>query len=148
VDVVSKRLVVILILILGFALSVAGAVPAGAKSSPQPHTVGDLVAMISAKGLGCHDFQPAPPPLDTSDGTCTVGHEFGVTLDVFASHAALAKQMPKGNAALCSELRKTHSSVRLVFVVGPNWVAIFESKANARPLATALSAKVQPLKCG
>jgi hypothetical protein len=132
---------------VGAAVAIASAAPADAKSSPQPHTVGDLVAMISAKGLGCHDFQPAPPPLDMSDGTCTVGHEFGVTLDVFASHAALTKQMPKGGAALCSELRRTNSSVKLVFVVGPNWVAIFESKVNARPLAAALSAKVQPLKC-
>lgn len=145
VDIVGKRLV--LTLIVGVALSAASALPAAAKSSPQPRAIGDLVAMISAKGLGCQDFQPAPPPLDTSEGTCTVGHEFGVTLDVFASHAALTKQMPKGNAALCSELRKTHSSVKLVFVVGPNWVAIFESKVNARPLATALRAKVQPLKC-
>jgi hypothetical protein len=37
--------------------------------------------------------------------------------------------------------------VKLVFVIGPNWVAIFESKVNARPLAAALGAKVQPLKC-
>jgi hypothetical protein len=140
-----RRLV--MTVLVGVALSVAATAPAAAKSSPQPRTVGDLAALIAAKGLGCHDFEPAAPPLDTSEGTCTVGHEFGVTLDVFPSHAVLAKLTPKANAALCSELRKTHSSVKLVFVVGPNWVAIFESKANARPLATALGAKVQPLKC-
>ena len=145
VDVVISR--VVLTALIGAALSVAGTVPAAAKSSPQPHSIGELVAMISAKGLGCHDFQPAPPPLDTSGGTCTVGHEFGVGLSVFASHAALTKQAPNANAALCSELRKSHSSVKLVFVIGPNWVAIFESKVNARPLAAALGAKVKPLKC-
>lgn len=142
---VIKRLVVAAV--LGGAIVLAGMAPAVAKSTPQPRNVSDLVALISAKGLGCQDFQAAPPPLDTSEGTCTVGHEFGVTLDVFQSHAALAKQTPKANAALCSELRRTHSSVKLVFVVGSNWVAIFESKTNARPLATALGAKVQPLKC-
>jgi hypothetical protein len=133
--------------LLGALLALAGTAPALAKSSPQPRNIGDLVGMISAKGLGCSDFQAAPAPLDMHAGTCTVGHEFGVSLDVFDSHAALAKQMPKANKALCSELKRTHSSVKLVFVVGPNWVAIFESKVNASPLAKALGAKVQPLRC-
>ena len=133
--------------LLGALFALAGTAPALAKSRPQPRSVGDLVAMISAKGLGCSDFQAAAAPLDMRAGTCTVGHEFGVSLDVFDSHAALAKQMPKANKALCAELKRTHSSVKLVFVVGPNWVAIFESKVNARPLATALGAKVQPLRC-
>jgi hypothetical protein len=124
-----------------------GASVAAAASIPSPHTVQDLAAAITAKGLGCQDFQPAAPPLDSREGTCTVGHEFGVSLDVFASHRDLVKRMPKASAAVCTELRKTHSSVKIVFVVGSNWVAVFESKVNAGPLARATGAKVQPLKC-
>jgi len=123
-----------------------GVVVPAASSDPHPRTVNDLVAAITAKGLGCQDFQPAAP-LDTSEGSCTVGHEFGVALDVLASHAALVKQMPKAVKAVCSELKQAKSSVKLVFVVGSNWVATFESAVNARPLAKALSGKLQPLKC-
>ncbi len=137
---------IILRLVASAAIGIGLAMPA-ASSDPHPHTVNDLVAAITAKGLGCQDFQPASPPLDTSEGSCTVGHEFGVALDVLPSHAALVKQMPKAAKAVCSELKQTKSSVKLVFVVGSNWVATFESVVNARPLAKALSGKVQPLKC-
>jgi hypothetical protein len=133
---------IVLTAVVGFAASVAAA-----ASIPQPHSVQDLAAAITAKGLGCQDFQPAAPPLNTKEGTCTVGHEFGVSLDVFASHRDLATRVPKASAAVCSELRRTHSSVKIVFVVGSNWVAVFESKVNARPLGKATGAKVQALKC-
>jgi hypothetical protein len=128
------------------AVAIGLAMPA-TSSDPRPHSVHDLVAALAAKGLGCQDFQPAAAPLDTSEGTCTVGHEFDVALDVLPSHSALVKQMPKAVKAVCSELKQAKSSVRLVFVVGSNWVATFESTVNARPLANAFGAKVQPLKC-
>ena len=137
---------VIVRLLATAAVGIGLAFPA-ASSDPHPRTVKDLVAAITAKGLGCQDFQPAAPPLETSEGSCTVGHEFGVALDVLASHAALVKQMPKAVKAVCSELKQAKSSVKLVFVVGSNWVATFESAVNARPLAKALTGKVQPLRC-
>lgn len=127
---------------VGFGLSV----PAAA-APPQPKTVADLAATISAKGLGCADFQASPPPGDTIEGSCTVGHEFGVTLDVLASHAVLVKQKPKAAAAICAALRRAQSPPKIVFVVGPNWVATFESRVNAQPLAKAMKAKVEPLHC-
>jgi len=133
---------VLLMAVVGFGASVPAA-----SSVPQPKNVTDLAGIIAAKGLDCHDFQAAAPPLERTEGSCTVGHEFGVVLDVLSTHAALVKQMPKAIAAICTELRKTHSSPKIVFVVGSNWVASFESKTNARPLAKAMNAKIQPLKC-
>lgn len=138
-------MVVLRLLVLaavGFGLSAPAA-----SSPPQPRTVTDLATTISAKGLGCADFQAAPPPSDSLEGTCTVGHEFGVTLDVLSSHAVLVKQMPKAVAAVCSALRRAKSPLKYFFVVGPNWVATFESRVNAQPLAKAMNAKIQALKC-
>jgi hypothetical protein len=137
---------IIVRLLVTAVVGIVLAVPA-ASSDPHPRTVNDLVAAIAATGLACGDFQPAAPPLEASEGSCTVGHEFGVALDVLSSHATLVKQMPKALKAVCSELKQAKSSVKLVFVVGSNWVATFESTVNARPLAKALSGKVQPLKC-
>jgi hypothetical protein len=137
---------VVLRLLLMAAIGFGTSVPA-ASAVPQPHSINELAATISAKGLGCQDLQPAPHPSETIEGTCTVWHEAGVELDVLSSHAVLTKQMPKAVAAVCGELRKTHSSVKIVFVVGSNWVATFESTTNARPLAKAMNAKIQPLKC-
>lgn len=137
---VALRLLVIAA--VGFGLSAPGA-----SSAPQPHTVTDLATTISSKGLGCHDFQAATPPNDALEGTCTVGHEFGVTLDVLSSHAVLAKQLPKAVAAVCAALRRVKSPPKIVFVVGPNWVATFESRVNSQPLAKAMNAKIEALKC-
>jgi hypothetical protein len=137
---------VVLRLLLMAAVGFGASVPA-ASSIPQPHNINELAATISAKGLGCQDLQPAPPPSETIEGTCTVGHEAAVELDVLPSHAVLTKQIPKAVATVCAALRKTHSSVKIVFVVGSNWVATFESTVNARPLAKATNAKIQPLKC-
>ncbi|HEY5165505.1 MAG TPA: hypothetical protein VIJ44_06105 [Acidimicrobiia bacterium] len=133
-----------LLLMSAFGLGLS--VP-GASSVPQPHTVSDLAATISAKGLGCQDLQVAPPPSETIEATCTVWHEANVELDVLSSHAVLTKQVPKAVATVCAQLRKAHSSVKIVFVIGSNWVATFESTVNARPLAKAMNAKIQPLKC-
>ncbi len=137
---------VVLRLLLMAAIGLGLSGPA-ASSVPQPHTVSDLAATISAKGLGCQDLQVAPPPSDTIEATCTVGHEAGVELDVLSSHAVLTRQIPKAVATVCAALRKTHSSVKIVFVIGSNWVATFESTVNARPLTRAMNAKIQPLKC-
>ncbi len=143
---VEETSIVVLRFLLMAAIGFSVSVPA-ASSVPQPHNVSDLAATISAKGLGCQDLQVAPPPSEAIEGTCTVWHEAGVELDVLSSHAVLTKQIPKAVAAVCAALRKTHSSVKLVFVVGSNWVATFESTVNARPLAKAMNAKIQPLKC-
>jgi hypothetical protein len=137
---------VVVRLALMAALGFGASVPAAA-AIPQPHNINELAATISAKGLGCQDLQPAPPPSETIEGTCTVWHEAGVELDVFSSHAALTKQLPKAVVGVCAELRQAHSSVKYVFDVGSNWVATFESTTNARPLAKATNAKIQPLKC-
>lgn len=119
-----------------------------AAAPPQPKTAEELAAMIGAKGLNCSDFQSsANNPSNVDEGSCTVGHEADVTLDVLASKAALKKLLPAARTGFCTELKQAKSTIKIVLVVGPNWVASFESTTNARPLANALKAKVQPLKC-
>jgi hypothetical protein len=134
------RLILAAVAAVGFSLG-------SAASTPHPKTVSALAQIITAKGLGCHDFQAEAPPLDQSSGTCTVGHEYRVSLDVFPTHAALTRSMPKAITSTCAALRQVHSSQKFVFVIGWNWVATFESKVNANPLAKATGAKTQALKC-
>ena len=121
---------------------------AGAKV--QPKTAQDLAAMITAKDLDCRDFTEATHTATVStpsEGTCTVWHEAGVTLDVFVSRAALRKAVSTAPKAICATLKQAHSSQKIVLVVGTNWTAVFESTVNAHPLASALQAKTQPINC-
>lgn len=122
---------------------------AGGKAQ-QPKTAQDLAAMITAKGLNCGDFNEAnhtATAATPSEGTCTVRHEAGVTLDVFVSRAAARKAVSTAPKAICATLEQAHSSQKIVLVVGSNWTAIFESTVNAHPLASALMAKTQPINC-
>jgi hypothetical protein len=109
-----------------------------------------LAAAITAKGLDCGDFTEATHTATVSspsEGTCTVGHEAGVTLDVFVSRAALRKAVSTAPKAICATLKQAHSSQKIVLVVGTNWTTVFESTVNAHPLASALQAKTQPINC-
>ena len=118
-------------------------------ATPQPQTAQALAALIAAKGLNCKDFTPDPGggSAGISGGSCTVGHEADVDLTAFKSHSSLLKSLPIGKKNICAQLKQTHSSIPVVFVIGPNWIALFESTANAHPLAKAMNAKTQTLKC-
>jgi hypothetical protein len=121
-----------------------------AAAAPQPQTARALATMITAKGLNCKDFAAdtgAGASTTVSEGTCTVGHEAGVVLSVFASHQSLVKLLPTGRKNICAELKQAKSSQRVVFVIATNWIATFESVENARPLAKAFHAKTQVLHC-
>jgi hypothetical protein len=129
-------------------LTVVMAGTAGA-ATPQPQTAQALAALITAKGLNCKDFTPEPggASAGVNGGSCTVGHESNVDLTVFKSHSSLVKMLPIGKKNICAQLKQAHSSIPVVFVIGSNWVALFESTANAHPLAKAMNAKSQTLKC-
>jgi hypothetical protein len=132
-----------LIVLTAVMASAAGAATA------QPQTAQALATLITAKGLGCKDFTADTGAGNSgiSEGSCTVGHEFDVVLTVFTSHASLVKLLPNGKKNICAEMRQAHASTPTVFVIGPNWIATFESTVNAHPLAKALKAKTQTLKC-
>ena len=138
----TARLGLVLVFAASLGLVAAAATAAGATSPPQPSSAPALAKLIAAKGLNCRDFQG-----QQSGGTCTVGHEFDVALEVFASKAQLAKTLPKQSSQICQQERQAHSTQPVVYVIGPNWVAAFESQANARPLAKALHAKTKTLSC-
>lgn len=132
-----------LIILTAVMASAAGA------ATPQPQTAQALATLITAKGLNCTDFTAdtggGTPPV--SEGSCTVGHEADVVLSVFTSHSSLVKLLPIGKKNICAEMKQAHASIPTVFVIGPNWIAVFESTVNAHPLAKAMKAKTQTLKC-
>jgi hypothetical protein len=132
-----------LIIVVGVLAGTAGA------ATPQPQTAQALAALISAKGLNCKDFTPdagnAGGPVN--EGSCTVGHEAEVVLSVFQSHSSLVKLLPNGQKNICAAKKQAHSTTPTVFVIGPNWIATFESTVNAHPLAKAMKAKTLTLKC-
>ena len=132
-----------LILLAAVWAGVAGA------ATPQPQNAQALAALITAKGLNCKDFtaDAGGGSSPVSEGSCTVGHEAEVVLSVFKSHASLVKLLPNGKKNICAEMKQAHTSIPTVFVIGPNWIATFESTVNAHPLAKALNAKTQVLKC-
>jgi len=129
-------------------LTVVWAGAAGA-ATPQPQTAQTLATLITAKGLGCQDFtaDAGVGSSTVSEGSCTVGHEADVVLSVFQSHSSLVKLLPNGKKNICAEKRQAHVSTPTVFVIGANWIATFESTVNAHPLAKALKAQTQTLKC-
>jgi hypothetical protein len=119
-----------LIILTAVMASAAGA------ATPQPQTAQALATLITAKGLNCTDFTAdtggGTPPV--SEGSCTVGHEADVVLSVFTSHSSLVKLLPIGKKNICADMKQ-------------NWIAVFESTVNAHPLAKAMKAKTQTLKC-